>query len=102
MNHDWVAYAGILGFALGILGGYIIKELQDAKHFRELDSIHDEHVELLKTENRKRELLYQGEINRLHCLIAEKAKSTSMSDLVKVALESDGFKEIDFPNGGKR
>lgn len=101
MNELFVL-GGLIGIMIGMCCGWFLCNALDSRHFRELDAIHDEHVEMLKTENRKRELLYQGEINRLHCLIAEKSKGASMSDLVKAALEKDGFKELDFPNGGKK
>lgn len=100
--NDLIVFAGILGLTIGMCGGYFFRQMQDSKFLRDLNAIHDEHVEMLKTESRRRELLYQGEINRLHCLIAEKSKGTSMSDLVKAALERDGFEELDFPNGGKK
>ena len=104
MNQFWII--GLInGIFIGLALGYILKFSLDNKFFKAYQKINDDYAQELKDIFEHREEIYKNEINRLHSLIGDVSaakEATKMSDLVRAALERDGFEEIDFPNGGKK
>ena len=92
-------YGVILGFTFGILFGYLMKHFQDDKYLNEITEIKDKCYSNMKSSFIMREELYKEEINRLHATLAKQSVA-ECDDLYKMALEKEGFKELEFPNGG--
>ena len=104
------AYFVILGFTFGVLAGYILRNVQDAKYIQRLRDIENEFVNQLKTDFKRREENYKAEINRLHESIARSAaeriqmapEKATLTDFYEYSLSQDNYKEINFKDGGDK
>ena len=108
--NDTIVIGALFGTCIGLLIGYVFKHYQDTKVIREIQKINDDLIKDLKDTFARREELYKLEINRLHEVIAQSARSrvvehpeaAKMTDFVEISLERGGYKEIDLSGRAKR
>ena len=107
MNEFVIALTATLGVALGYTIGILSKNPEESNHTRELEK---SVMEDIQKGFAKREAIYRAEINRLHEVIAQSARSrvvehpeaAKMTDFVEISLERGGYKEIDLSKEAER
>lgn len=99
-----ITCAALVGLVVGALIGYILRDIQDTAHFEELRAIYEDYVRSIKKDAAHKERIYRQEISRLHMINAKYnvPEKANITDYIELSLLKDGYKEIDFPNGGIR
>lgn len=107
--NELVIYGSLIGGMVGLLLGYVAGKIQDTYHIEIIKKTYENLIEIKEEDFNRTKEFYRTEINRLNGLLASEAvknsrspKATKMSDLVEIALNRDGFEELDFPNGGTK
>ena len=70
MNSTTFALLVFVG-VVSMIAGYLLKYMQDIKHFKEIEDIYEEAIKNMTADWKNRELRYQKRLNQMQTFMAE-------------------------------